>query len=118
MLPYAYYLIKVIICSAILTGYYWFMLRNKNFHGYNRFYLLASVVLSLLLPLIKIDFWSEPKQSGVISVLQTVYYSDQYMDNVVISSPQHSWSMAQLYPLLYSTVSLVMLLIFMQSMYL
>jgi hypothetical protein len=118
MLPYAYYLLKVIICSAILTGYYWFMLRNKNFHGYNRFYLLASVILSLLLPLIKIDFWTEPKQTGVISVLQTVYYSDEYMENVVIAAPQHSWSITQFYPVLYLAVSVIMAFIFLQGIYL
>ncbi len=118
MLPYAYYLLKVIICSAILMGYYWLMLRNKNFHGYNRFYLLGSVIISLLLPLIKIDFWAEPKQTGVISVLQTVYYSDEYMENVVIAAPQHNWSITQLYPVLYLAVSVVMAFVFLQGIYL
>ena len=67
MLPIAYYLLKVIICSGILYGYYWLLLRNKVFHKYNRFYLMAAVVLSLLLPLIKINFWQQnaAQQSGV-----------------------------------------------------
>lgn len=50
----AIYLVKVILCSAILLLYYWLALRNKAFHQWNRFYLLGITVLSLLLPLIQI----------------------------------------------------------------
>ena len=50
----AIYLLKVIMCSGIMFLYYWLMLRNKAFHQWNRFYLLAIIVLSLLLPLLKI----------------------------------------------------------------
>jgi N-acetylmuramoyl-L-alanine amidase len=48
------YLGKVMLCSGILLGYYWLFLRNKRFHHYNRFYLQATLLLSVLLPLIKI----------------------------------------------------------------
>ena len=48
------YLLKVILCSGILFGYYYLFLRNKRFHHYNRFYLLAALGLSMVLPLIRI----------------------------------------------------------------
>ncbi|MFT4093298.1 MAG: M56 family metallopeptidase [Niabella sp.] len=48
------YLIQMIACSGILYAYYHFFLRNEKFHQYNRFYLLSAIVLSLLLPLLKI----------------------------------------------------------------
>ena len=44
------YIIKSCIGSGILYAYYLLALRNKRFHTYNRFYLLISVGLSLLLP--------------------------------------------------------------------
>ncbi|MBC6491125.1 TonB family protein [Flavihumibacter stibioxidans] len=47
-------LIKILISSALLFGYYWLFLRNKRFHQYNRYYLLATVVISLVLPFINI----------------------------------------------------------------
>jgi N-acetylmuramoyl-L-alanine amidase len=54
MIPIGIYLLKVTICSAILFMYYLAALRNKLFHSWNRFYLLAAVVLSITVPLIKI----------------------------------------------------------------
>ncbi|MEI9956812.1 MAG: hypothetical protein WDM90_11035 [Ferruginibacter sp.] len=119
MLPIAYYLLKVIICSGILFGYYWLLLRNKVFHKYNRFYLMASVVLSLLLPLIKINFWeAHPQQPiGVIKVLQVVSYGDEYMDNVVISTQKDAFDTAQLYPFVYLLVSLILLAVFFHTLF-
>ncbi|SJZ44685.1 M56/M15 family metallopeptidase [Sediminibacterium ginsengisoli] len=55
MLTTAYYFVQVILCSAVMMGYYMLVLRNKKFHQYNRFYLLAVAVLSWLVPLIKIQ---------------------------------------------------------------
>lgn len=54
----ALYLIKVIACTGILLLYYKFVLRNKRFHYYNRFYLLATVTASLLLPLLNINWFT------------------------------------------------------------
>ncbi len=49
--PIALYVGKMLLISAILSGYYWLFLRNASFHPYNRWYLLGSVVLSLALPI-------------------------------------------------------------------
>ena len=48
------YISQMMLCSAILYGYYHLFLRNEKFHQYNRFYLLGAIIISLLLPLIKI----------------------------------------------------------------
>jgi len=62
------YFLQVSICSGILYGYYHFFLRNKRFHQYNRFYLLGSLVLSLLVPLLNIPvyFTEAEKESSVV----------------------------------------------------
>ena len=54
------YIFQMLLCSAILYGYYHLFLRNGRFHQYNRFYLLSIIVLSLLLPLVKIPVVVQP----------------------------------------------------------
>lgn len=102
MLPFFWYMLKVMICSGILFGYYWMFLRNKVFHHYNRFYLLSALLLSLLLPLLKIDFWQQDDQgSRVFRVLQAVSDGDEYMNNIVVTAKAHHWSLQDLYPVAY-----------------
>ncbi|HRP56472.1 M56 family metallopeptidase [Agriterribacter sp.] len=48
----ASFLIKSIFASGILYLYYQAALRNKKFHSYNRFYLLLSIMISLIIPFI------------------------------------------------------------------
>jgi N-acetylmuramoyl-L-alanine amidase len=50
----ALYLCKVTVCSGLLYGYYRWFLRGRSFHQYNRYYLLASTLAALVLPLIRL----------------------------------------------------------------
>lgn len=59
MITILFYLLKVVLCSALLYTYYWFVLRNKQFHQYNRFYLMGISILSWIVPLIKIQIVKE-----------------------------------------------------------
>lgn len=69
MHPLLEYLIKVIICSAVLSGYYFLALRNERFHYWNRFYLLAAWCISLVVPLIKWPVYVKPQPTGMVYVL-------------------------------------------------
>ncbi|CAN5826271.1 hypothetical protein BH11BAC4_BH11BAC4_23910 [soil metagenome] len=119
MLPFAYYLLKVVICSGVLFGYYWFFLRNKIYHSYNRFYLLAIVVLSLALPLLKINIWHKAGESqpGVIKMLQVVNSSDEYMDEVILYSHYNHISKEEVFSLIYFVVCAVFLFLFVQVLF-
>lgn len=46
------YVLKTTLIAGIFLGYYWFVLRNKKLHYYNRFYLLFSLILSIIIPLL------------------------------------------------------------------
>jgi TonB family protein len=46
------YLIKMIVISGFLYGYYCMFLRNQPFHFFNRFYLIGMVFISAILPLV------------------------------------------------------------------
>lgn len=55
------FLFKSFVCSAVMLVYYWLFLRNRKMHGYNRAYLLVTVVLSLVIPLLHFE-WSIKSQ--------------------------------------------------------
>ncbi len=54
------YLIKSIICSGLLFAVYHFILEREKMLRFNRFYLLGSMVFSLLVPLATIEMPSAP----------------------------------------------------------
>ena len=93
MLSTAYYFLQVIFCSAVMMGYYWFVLRDKKFHQYNRFYLLSVLLFSWIIPLIKIQF-TKPVSSGaqVINFLSIVADNNAEIDaNLAKNSYQFTW---------------------------
>ena len=53
-----FYFGKVIFTSGVMFLYYKLFLKDKTFHHYNRFYLLATVLISLLLPLLKVRYFT------------------------------------------------------------
>ncbi|WP_228444878.1 M56 family metallopeptidase [Chryseobacterium echinoideorum] len=55
MEAFFFYLGKVILCSGVMFLYYQLSLKDRTFHHYNRFYLLSAMVVSILLPLIKVE---------------------------------------------------------------
>lgn len=50
------YLIKSTLCLAVLFGFYKVALENKALHQFKRYYLLASLVFSLTIPLVTFTF--------------------------------------------------------------
>src|SRR6185369_6294593 len=73
------YFLQVFICSGILYGYYHVALRNKKFHQYNRYYLLAATAISILIPFINIPvYFNTNGQPSLFT--QTL---------AIISSPAH-----------------------------
>jgi TonB-dependent SusC/RagA subfamily outer membrane receptor len=92
------YLLKTILVSSIFVTYYWFALRNKKFHYYNRFYLLTASIISLIIPLLNFNWFSieEPVLYGSSEVLQfvlplktattTTTYQYSWMDYALVIS--------------------------------
>ncbi|WBV61080.1 hypothetical protein PFY12_02910 [Chryseobacterium camelliae] len=66
------YILKVIICSGVLLGYYYLSLKDKTFHHYNRFYLLFSILISLLLPMIKLEDFTIEVNQNIYMLIDTV----------------------------------------------
>ncbi len=50
------YLVKSVSVSGLLLIYYLLVLRNRRLHSFNRIYLLGTLLASLVLPLIRLDW--------------------------------------------------------------
>ena len=68
------YLFKTILVSGILLAYYWIALRDKKFHYYNRFYLLSSSVLSLVVPLLNFDWFTVEEPALIYSSNELIQF--------------------------------------------
>ena len=86
MIAFAYYMLKVIICSGVLFFYYHIALRNKLFHQWNRFYLLISILVSLVAPVIQISIlhYTSQDPNKAIQILQVFQSADGYLEEVTI----------------------------------
>ena len=118
MLTIAYYFLQVVLCSAMMMGYYWLVLRNKRFHQYNRFYLLAVALLSWLVPLVKIQ-WNhqliseEPQMYHFLSVVAD---NNSFIEKN-LNSKGFQWSWNMLATSIYFVVAIVLLFGMLRAFY-
>ena len=72
------YLLKMLTCSALLYGYYRIALYNEKFHQWNRFYLLAAFVVSMVVPIISIEVVPTIEVSKVTQVITNMPWNNRY----------------------------------------
>ncbi|RYE01157.1 MAG: N-acetylmuramoyl-L-alanine amidase, partial [Sphingobacteriales bacterium] len=111
------YLIKTVLCAALLYGYYFLALRNRLFHQWNRFYLLLIVPLSLLLPLLRLEVTAPAEAAPALPVrlLQVVSDGNGYVDEVI--PPARGLDPAMLLYCIYTVVALCLLLHFGRALW-
>src|SRR5689334_1236010 len=86
MEPIVAYLLKMLLCSGILLGYYWIALRNERFHRWNRFYLLCVLGLSVAMPFLSIPFLVSEEPAVVVTMVSNLPW------NKLAVSPSFTWS--------------------------
>ncbi|WP_080779492.1 M56 family metallopeptidase [Chryseobacterium phocaeense] len=74
---------KVIIGSGVMFLYYRLSLKDKTFHHYNRFYLLSAMIISLLLPLIRVEDFTIEVNNDMYMLLDKIqnFNTDKNIDN-------------------------------------
>ena len=82
MTAFFIYLLQVIACSALFAGCYWLFLRNERFYHWNRFYIAASVVLSITITLLNIPI----STSYIIMPTVTDYIAVEPIDAAVVAA--------------------------------
>lgn len=85
MLPF---LVKTVICSGLLYGFYYLLLRKETFFHLNRSYLLAALLLSAIIPIlhISLDLAISPTESFLYSLINGTkeFFFVYLLDEVVI----------------------------------
>gem|GEM_PF-1775696 len=96
------YSVESAICLTILTLFYYFFLRKETFFGINRFFLLFSLLYSLIIPFLNINYgYAAPVDADTGSVLnaaiqnvETIKSGVIRLDPVVISAEKSGWNIA------------------------
>ena len=107
------YLLKSTALSGILFAYYAYFLKDAQFHTYNRFYLLASMVLSVLIPFIPIRSFSLSQEQ--IPAIGQILINPKQLPNYVQSSTSIDWESSIL--IISLIFSLILLGFMMLSIY-
>lgn len=115
------YLFKTIIISGLLCGYYLLVLRNKQFHQYNRFFLLSIPLIALLLPLLNIPIPGlSQSNSNTVKILRVIKVAD-WEPEVVITAHRnwmnHLLNWQNIIFTLYILVALVLFSLLIKSLF-
>lgn len=95
--------LKIILCSSLLLTVYYVFLQKEKMYGFNRFYLLFSLVFSCTVPFISIQ---SEAQKPVNRLQKTIEATQQVMD---ITPKQESFNWMNLIWILYGIVTLIFL---------
>lgn len=111
------YLAQSLLFQGIfLLGYFW-LLRKETFFSYNRWYLLATIVLSLSLPFVEISsFQSELLQQPMLVMLPEVVIGSSMPVGETTSSLAEI-TQSQILWTVYVIGVLISLLLFLQKLY-
>lgn len=96
--------LKIILCSSLLLTVYYVFLQKEKMYGFNRFYLLFSLVFSYTVPFISIQ---SEAQKPVNRLQKTIEATQQVMD---ITPKQESFNWMNLIWILYGIVTLIFLI--------
>lgn len=96
--------LKIILCSSLLLAGYYLFLQKEKMYGFNRFYLLFSLVFSYTVPFISI----QSETSRPITRLQTTIEATQQI--IDITPKQESFNWMNLIWIIYGTVTLIFLI--------
>jgi bla regulator protein BlaR1 len=86
------YFIKFILCSFALLLFYRLFLEKEKMHHFNRFYLLASILFSLTIPLVSIELTNPGpvEYASVVQKLNTYPVINPESSSIIAASPTSS----------------------------
>jgi len=104
MEAFMFYLGKMILCSGVMFAYYLLFLKDKTFHHYNRFYLLLTVIVSLVLPLIKVSYFT-------IETNQNLYLLLSKLNQTQLQNSSYDLTIYSVFYAIIGVVSIILLAI-------
>lgn len=76
------YLLQSSACLAALYMVYWFFLRRETFFSMNRFYLVSAAILSMVIPLFRINLYSFALSGEIVVYLDQVIITPEKINDV------------------------------------
>lgn len=117
------YIIKSSLSMIFLFGLYWILLRKEKFFVFNRFFLIASVVFSLLVPFISVpvNLSSAPGLEGFIPAnylsAPEIIPDSSTISESVISAKNSGHGIQSVLLVLYLTGVVLLLVRFLRNLY-
>lgn len=111
------YLIKSGLILIILLAVYHLWLEKEKMHKFNRFYLLSSLVFSLTVPLLNLEFQAQPFKAIEVQEWDSLIAQPiASMMNPVKTSPVNQPFTYTIFLIVYSTVAFTLLIRFSLSL--
>lgn len=109
-------IIKSVVCSGLLLGYYWMFLRNKRLHSFNRYYLLTATILSLVLPLLHFSLpgIKLPQNASMYELLQVA--KDDVDEEILVKTSSTVFTWQNAITVLYIVVVCVMIVMLLAQL--
>ncbi|PHN08427.1 M56 family metallopeptidase [Flavilitoribacter nigricans] len=94
------YLLEFSCCLALFYGLYHWLLRKETFFQLNRWYLLLSPVLSMIIPFVDWEVAAEPGTGRwdqvIVPLVSDIQYQQQVIWNNLNGAPAETWSITYL----------------------
>lgn len=97
------YILITTIATIVFYAIYYFFLRKESSHKFNRFYLLGSLVISLLIPFVRFTIPAPILETEQISALSELIIYIQLPEFTVSAQTTSGWSLAKTYWTIYLT---------------
>lgn len=110
------FLVKSVLCSGVLFGYYWLALRNQLMHSYNRFYLLSIIAVSLVIPLLHFHIPVSHSHQAIITTHMLSVVSSGLDEKVTVINHVSGINWAAIILTIYAAVSFVLLLVLLKGL--
>jgi len=104
------YMLKVSLALLLCWALYWTAFRKLTFFQWNRFYLLASIVLSFILPLFKLQWNTTMVAVADIGGIDWTYVGHLASQPVALTEHAKTWSPGSVLFAVYITIALSLLL--------
>ncbi len=90
MIKFLIYLFESGLCMLIMYNVYWLFLRKETYFNFNRFYLVGSVLLVLLVPVLHINISIPGNESLREPAVKIIQFRDYYEELIAMTDPNYN----------------------------
>lgn len=110
------YLIESSVCLILFYAVYFFFLRHDTFFQRNRFYLLLSSFLAMVIPLLEFNLTPKSSQQIITVTLENISVSATNVEQTLETTVTSTWSIATILLVVYVLMALLMVVRFIWRM--